>query len=210
MAIPANIGVRKAKRALADIRAVEEQGERTNPIGHTGATPSAGVSQVRGGIGRGAIPSMGVSQFRGGKKHTLVDHIEHPMKGFGKEEESESDEETPMEAGRMLRSHIEELHGGRYVHHFMKGFGMSGGMNTGATEGEGKFRGGSAPDARMVGGISSGPGFYEASGKKPKRAMAADDPRRKRGAAISKLIKEKGMSLGEASRHIKEHPELLK
>lgn len=206
MTIPANIGVRKAKRALADIRAMEEEGERTNPVGHTGATPSMGLSKVRGGA---AVPSTGVSQFHGGKKHTLMDHIKHPMKGFGKheEEESESDEETPMEAGRMLRKHIEELHGGRYVHHFMRGFGaVSGGMNTGATEGEGKFRGGaSVPDARMVGGISSGPGFYEASGKKPKRAMAADDPRRKRGAAISKLMKEKGLTLGEASKHIKEH-----
>jgi hypothetical protein len=205
MAIPANIGVRKARAALADIRAMEEEEERTNPVGHTGATPSMGLSKVRGGA---AVPSTGVSQFHGGKKHTLMDHIKHPMKGFGKheEEESESDEETPMEAGRMLRKHIEELHGGRYVHHFMRGFGaVSGGMNTGATEGEGKMKGGAAPDARMVGGITAGPGFYEASGKKPKRAMAADDPRRKRGAAISKLMKEKGLTLGEASKHIKEH-----
>jgi hypothetical protein len=131
---------------------------------------------------------MGVSQFHGGKH-----------------EESESDEETPMEAGRMLRKHIDELHGGRYVHHFMRGFGMSGGMNTGAYEGEGKMTGGAAPDARMVGGITAGPGFYEASGKKPKRIVGAGDPRRKRGAAISKLMKEKGLTLGEASKHIKEH-----
>jgi len=92
-------------------------------------------------IGGAAVPSFGVSQFRGGAeprprnkvlgealkmkmeggekepKHTLMDHIAHPKKGFGK----------------------------------------------------------------------------------PKRAPSA------RNAAISKLMREKGMTLGEASKHIKEH-----
>jgi len=41
-------------------------------------------------IGGAAVPSFGLSQFRGGKekekeeKHTLMDHIKHPKKGFGK------------------------------------------------------------------------------------------------------------------------------
>jgi hypothetical protein len=34
---------------------------------------------------------------------------------------------------------------------------------------------------------------------------SATDKRRARGAMISKLMKEHGMSLGEASRHLKEH-----
>jgi hypothetical protein len=36
-------------------------------------------------------------------------------------------------------------------------------------------------------------------------AGAASDKRKARGAAVSKLMKEKGMTLGEASRHIKQH-----
>lgn len=183
-----NRGVRKARGVLADIRAAEIEGERANPV-----APSHGGA---------AVPSMGLSEFRGGKKHTLVDHLKHPTKGFGKAaEESDSDEETPKEAGRMLRKHIEEMHGGKYLARFI------GGMNTGAYEGEGKLHGGAAPDARMVGGITAGPGFFEASGKvkKARKPVSESDGRRKRGAALSKLMKEKNMSLPEASKYLKEH-----
>ena len=220
MAVPANRGVRAARLALADMRAMEEEGERMNPV-----NPH---SELEGGA---ALPSMGLSQFHGGKKgkakHTLMDHIKHPMKGFGKEAESESDDEESMEAGRMLRSHIEELHGGAYLRSFMKGMGgamglssgglrsgglRSGGVNTGRYEGEGMMSGGSS---HMVGGASfnvSGPGYEAASGgaAPAKGIVGAGDPRRKRGALVSKLMKEKGMSLGEASKYIKAHPELLK
>lgn len=47
-------------------------------------------------------------------------------------------------------------------------------------------------------------------GKKPRRKRQASAAMKKRGAVVSKLMKEKGMSLGEASKHIKAHPELLK
>lgn len=39
---------RMARKALADMRAMEEQTERMNPVG-AGATPSMGLSQIRGG-----------------------------------------------------------------------------------------------------------------------------------------------------------------
>lgn len=42
------------------------------------------------------------------------------------------------------------------------------------------------------------------SGKKRRAKAGASDKRKARGAMISKLMKEKGMSLGEASKHIKE------
>ena len=58
---------RMAKRALADMRALEEEAERFNPVG-------AG-------------------------KHSLIDHLEHPTKAYGRKkamkEESESDENAP-------------------------------------------------------------------------------------------------------------------
>ena len=40
---------RAERKAMADSRAMEEQMERHNPISGTGATPSMGLSQVRGG-----------------------------------------------------------------------------------------------------------------------------------------------------------------
>jgi len=185
---------------LADSRAMEEEAERYNPVNPTamshyskekrqnkkgsGATPSMGLSQFRGGdyecvsggamenprtevkglahrraehleamrqkssnpkellnnrfentnrlVGQGATPSMGLSQFRGGK-HTLIDHLEHPTKGYGKKkmeeekcEESSSDEEDHAEAhglGRHLRDHLMEIHGKGYTKSFSRGMG---------------------------------------------------------------------------------------
>jgi len=42
-------------------------------------------------------------------------------------------------------------------------------------------------------------------GRRPKRAIS--DKMKKRGEAVKRLMREKGMSLGEASRYLKEHPE---
>jgi hypothetical protein len=43
-------------------------------------------------------------------------------------------------------------------------------------------------------------------GRRKKRASAGpNDARRKRGAMVSKLMREQGMTLGEASKHIKQH-----
>ena len=160
---------RLARRALADMRALEEESERVNPVG-------AG-------------------------KHSLIDHLEHPTKAFGKakkakkvememkEEESEDDMENGVEAGRMLRKHIEEIHGGAYLHKFLSG------MNGGAMSG----------GSRVVGGMNTGAYEGEGKHKKAKRTVGAGDKRRTRGAMISKLMKEHGMTLGEASKHIKEN-----
>jgi hypothetical protein len=43
------------------------------------------------------------------------------------------------------------------------------------------------------------------SGKKTRAKASEGDARKLRGAAVSRLMKEKGMTLGEASKHIKEH-----
>jgi hypothetical protein len=153
---------RLARRALADSRALEEEAERFNPVG-------AG-------------------------KHTLMDHLEHPTKAYGKpkkskkvvESESEDDMEHGVEAGRMLRKHIEEIHGGAYLHKFLSGMTASG-----------------VSGGRVVGGMNTG--AYEGEGKKAKRVVGCGDKRRTRGELISKLMKEHGMTLGEASKHIKEH-----
>ena len=59
---------RRAARGLADMRALEEQRERHNPVNpkkQIGAYDGSGMARM---VGRGATPSMGVSQFRGGVK----------------------------------------------------------------------------------------------------------------------------------------------
>lgn len=70
-----NIGMaRLARKQMADMRALEEQAERVNVL-----------------EGSGATPSMGLSQFRGGKKHAsdasaqgkaLAEHL-HSLHGSG-------------------------------------------------------------------------------------------------------------------------------
>lgn len=189
---------RKARAVLADMRAMEEEGERMNPV-----NPKA---EIGAWTGAGATPSMGLSQFRGGK---------------GKRSRSPSpDSEMDVEgAGSMLAEQLTKMHGGAYMEKFMRGMGRAmlgqdghgvkkGGVNTGRYEGEGKLEivhhsGG----AYSGGGFDvTGPGYEAVGGARKKRApAAASDARRKRGAMVSKLMKEKGMTLGEASKWIKEH-----
>lgn len=199
---------RRDRKALADMRAMEEQGERANPVNPRNELSMGHAMVPRTGIlGKGATPAMGLSQVRGGGKLEVVHH-------------SDSDEEAAEEAGGLLASHIKGLHGAGYLKKFHSGLSKhlaaeaeekKGGINTGAYEGEGRsggvegcgLSGGAAHGVPVVGGITAGPGFYEASGgKKAKRAPS--DARKKRGAMMSKLMKEHGMSLGEASKYIKE------
>ena len=71
----------------------------------------------QGMCGGSATPSMGLSMYRGGAKHTLQDHLKHPMKGFGKQK-------MPSEAhemGRHLGLHLHKLHGGAFHKDFSEG-----------------------------------------------------------------------------------------
>jgi hypothetical protein len=48
-------------------------------------------------------------------------------------------------------------------------------------------------------------GGVEGCGKKRRAKAGTGDARKRRGAEVSRLMREKGMTLGEASKHIKEH-----
>jgi len=89
--------------------------------------------------GKGATPSMGLSQIRGGK-HTLIDHLEHPTKGYGSKKKVLTTESECMDGGaqthsylmresydmgRHLRDHLDETHGKQFGSAFHAG--MSGG-----------------------------------------------------------------------------------
>ena len=179
--VVATSATRRAKRMLADNRASAIQSERYNPVNPkselmrnkngvmgmsgSGATPSMGLSEYRGGgfLGDmakkayGAVKKMnskdvaralntGVAATKGinsaasalgykgsGMKHTLLDHLAHPKKGYGTKKgqmrlSARRAYEPASEAeamGHHLSKHIMDLHGGGFHNEFLHG--MSGG-----------------------------------------------------------------------------------
>lgn len=200
------MSVRNAKLALADARALEEEAERENPV-----NPKQQIGYRRG---RTSLVQEGHELTGGGKrsasppKHTLMDHLKHPKKGFGKKgmlgkRQTPSESAGASEAhkhGLHLGRHLHSLYGGAYHGDFAKGFsegcGMSGGnmvsrvVGGGATPSMGlsQFRGGALT------------GKYEGEGK----SGGASAKRSARAALVKKLMKEEGLSLGAASKAVKE------
>jgi len=124
--------VRMAHKQLADERALEEQVERHNPLD-----------------GRGATPSMGLSQIRGGRKQKCDSCGCVKCKCS----DSSSDEDA-MAQGSALTEHLHKLHGMGYARAFHKG--MGGGLGTGRYEGEGMEgcgTGGASAGMKMKGGF---------------------------------------------------------
>jgi hypothetical protein len=127
--------------SLASRRAMEEHHNRTNPH-RSGATPTMGVSRVRGGR---AVPSSGLSQFRGGSNGVIVGG------GMGSDSEESDDEceggardmeimaresgrrpairsgqsdkhsQEAKEMGRHLGRHLMTMRGGGFFDLFTKG-----------------------------------------------------------------------------------------
>jgi hypothetical protein len=222
---------RNARKAMADMRAMEEQSERTNPLD-----------------GRGATPSMGLSPFRGGRTR----------KPSPPPKQSEA-----YTQGLHLARHLGKLHGKGYAEDFHKGMsgsgilsslagmlglgheeegGMtyrgpkSGGVQTGAYEGEGKltithggcydsFTGagegdemeGSGPISSIMGMFGLGDGEHSESDeekpkggrrrgpKKVKKPLMEGDGRLARAKIVRKVMADKGCSMIEASKYVKEH-----
>lgn len=247
---------RKARAALADLRALEEQNAAANPVAPSrrrkavkgaGATPSTGLSQFRGGRAR-KMPSLKMEELKmppslhnamedemalmpsgeydGAGKHSLFDHLAHPMKGFGdylhamdagmKTGKYEGEGATPSmglsqfrggattaqkeKAGREYR--IASLKAHKLAH---KALSLEGGMAMGQVVGSGKLTithgddSASASDEEMEG---CGPA---PAGKKKRAPAGPDDGRRKRAAVVRKVMADKGLSMIEASKYVKAH-----
>jgi hypothetical protein len=268
---------------MADLRALEEQAERANPIAPStkrkavkggSATPSMGLSQHRGGRTR-KMPSlkaelaketpslhnamfdemalMPTGEYDGAGKHTLMDHLAAPMKGFGDYLHAFEGDVAPAVAKAKK---------------ILPGATRKGGMDTGRYQGEGRFvdpsvrkvkramadgrakevgallaesnplapvgiadfRGGMAmgqvvgsgkltithgdeSDEEMEGGAprlmmcdDPAPAAAAAPAGRKKRAPAGpDDGRRKRAAVVKRVMAERGLSMIEASKYVKEH-----
>lgn len=121
---------RLEKKMMADKRALEEQAERMNPLDGRGATPSMGLSQVRGGkrlkpememLRESArMPDMEGGIVRGDE---VADPFRNPFS------------RDAFRQGSALMEHLHKLHGAGYARSFHEG--MKGGMGTGRYEGKG-------------------------------------------------------------------------
>ncbi len=113
-----------ARKQMADMRALEEEAERMNPINEVHNSYREGYTGIV--RGSGATPSMGLSQIRGGRKH--------------KAKMAEGNEDAKSQ-GKALMEHLHNLHGSGYARDFHAGMAMSGGLGTGRYEGEGSGAG---------------------------------------------------------------------
>lgn len=128
---------RMERKAMADARAMEEQAERMNPLEGRGATPSMGLSQVRGGIVMGDEVALPFKKFGRMSKRLpmekmgmdggsfVPDYISDPMGQY----------RDAFAQGNQLMEHLHKLHGSGYARSFHEG--MKGGLGTGRYEGKG-------------------------------------------------------------------------
>lgn len=207
---------RATVKKMADSRALEEQYLHGQMA--TGATPSVGVSVARGGRKKlslkralahetpslhnameDEIAEMPSGEYDGAGKHTLLDHLAHPMKGFGE-----------------------------YLHALEGGIDTGRYQGEGATPSRGlsQFRGGMAmgqvvgggkadkialvvdemSDSDMEGGALR-PMMCEepdaAPGRRRRAPAGPDDGRRKRAAVVKQVMAQRGLSMIEASKYVK-------
>jgi len=224
---------------------MEEQMERHNPVNPKAMLGNKRETALRN-VGSGATPSMGLSQFRGGI-------------GAGKMKSRAMKEPSnePSEAHQMglhLGRHLHGLHGGAYHKDFVNGMcegaGLWDSIKSGFTDFGNKvahefkdphsvLRGEVIPKGAMVAqvaqpfldvavpGLGSAvntgfkaanyanegakmagygkTGAYEGMGKKKRSPAGANDGRRKRAEVVKRVMAEKGMKMIEASKYVKEH-----
>jgi hypothetical protein len=112
---------------MADNRAMEEQMERHNPVNPKNSLSNRREMVMRN-VGAGATPSMGLSEFRGGK-HTLLDHMKNPTKGYGRKGKmAQQDASEAHQMGLALGKHLHGLHGGSFHKDFSEGVMRGGGI----------------------------------------------------------------------------------
>ena len=178
--------VRKEKQLLADSRALEEQSERQNPLdgrSGRGATPSIGLSQVRGGATHRAVGGYDSGRYEGasmcgkGVGGTLINNPKNILE-HGANAVYETVIPSPV---RWVGENLMKMLGlgKEETDHFMAHVNKYKGYKP--KKGCGK----SKPTAEM-----------EGCGK---RAPS------KRAELVKKVMKEKGLSLPAASKYVKDN-----
>lgn len=154
--------------------------------------------EVRGGAKTGFLSSLSEEEMS--KLKEMCDKPDNKIGSFLKD------------IGRGVLSKIREMMSSK-----VEGEGMS---SKGEGEGECEVRGGASiagiveakSDSKMSGGAKKAMlGQVEMKPEKGKgKKRTLNEMQKKRNRIISGLIKGKGMKLGQASKYLKEHPELLK
>ena len=229
----ANRGKKEAMRDVRAIEKMARHNQLSRhsnqlvPSDPNGMPPSGSNLRKLNGLGSGG--EAGLARVVGKGKRNVAKKCED---SDSSDEEMEGGRKY---MGKMLAKHLMEQHGGRYMKKFMKGMGgiqvehamMAPALAHTASGGQDVPPGGMAP--RAYGNAPQAPASFQRNtvgmgmagsgklkithdgemagagklkithgGEKPKRTNA-------RGQMISKLMKEHGMSLPEASRYIKEH-----
>jgi hypothetical protein len=144
---------------------------------------------------------MPSGEYDGAGKHSLFDHLAHPMKGFGDYLHALEASPTRARKGGMKTGKYE----GEGATPSMGLSQFRGGMAVGQVVGSGKLTithgddSASASDEEMEG---CGPA---PAGKKKRAPAGPDDGRRKRAAVVRKVMADKGLSMIEASKYVKAH-----
>jgi hypothetical protein len=217
---------------------MEEEMERMNPVRGSGATPSMGLSQFRGGAKKPTAKSLGKRIAKMEAETPSMAQTEEDamavmpsgeydggMMGCGKSE--------AMTQGRHLGEHLHKLHGGAYMKEFHEGMGMcmgrgdlmmkhSGGAQTGAYEGEGQhmeggFLGALAKVALPLIGSLFGNGHMKKGAHTALMKHFSKKPRSKKaemdggflGALASMAIPLIGSLFGKGSIDKKAHDDLM-
>jgi len=207
--------VHEIKGQLADKRAMTGRGttateyRRLQNASH--AHMKGGVGGVTGGAMTGGRPQLAGGAMTGGAPSVSGGegmYTERQLKGLAR----------AIGSGKTLgRTHSKMLgaiKGAGFFDDFQKGFmsvvrpvasvakpflSMAGPYGTAASMGL------SALGLGMGSGSDDEDAQSVVGGRKKRKSAGPNDARRRRGAMVSKLMKEKGMTLGEASRYIKEH-----
>lgn len=217
----------KKLMALMKKRKIGEEGKMSG--GFWGALASLAMPLIGKLFGQGKMTKEAHDQLMG---HFKQDGC---MKGAGFADAqfgaiNETLPPTPEQAvgvagagkyGMMLRDHFMKMKGAGFVNDFAQGF-----MGVAKPDIHSGLRGNVGPQmsnamkmADMEVKKSKGAGLLGRDGKGRRKVMEADmgagragagatgagDARKARGQAVSRLMKEKGMSLGEASRYVKEN-----
>lgn len=240
--------VRKAHLALADDRAMEEQMERENPVNPKNTLNNRRETAMRN-IGSGATPSMGLSQVRGGshsesdEEHDEAREMGHALgrhlyglhggvfhRSFSKGitmagGRREVDAQPPMAKSGLSVAQMRQQHNknfnadyeknhpilskvGEYGMKAVKGLSnaiVEHGDKVGVPKGVRDVIEASQKVANGRGKTGAYEGKGMVGGKKRRAPAGASDGRRKRADIVKKVMAEKGMKMIEASKYVKEH-----
>lgn len=200
----------KGKMNLAASRAMEHENVRMPQVGEMGleAMPvsggAAGLARVVGSGRSGAGRAKAKAKQQGSAPESASNSVMHIDPQFGVINEPKPVPMTASRQGEMLAAHMQKTRGAGWFDDFKSGF-MSVIRPVASVV---KTVAGLVPHpaaqavSGALGALGAGKAAPPAAAAK---AKAVNDARKRRGAEVSRLMREKHMSLPEASRYIKEH-----